>query len=39
MFIYIYDVVFGYIMFLFFDEHDDNFCIIKEVAENIRRLN
>ena len=38
MFIYIYDVIFGYIMFLFFDEHDANFCIIKEVAEHIRRL-
>ena len=38
MFIYIYDVIFGYIMFLFFDEHDANFYIIKEVAEYIRRL-
>ena len=38
MFIYIYDVIFGYIMFFFFDEHDANFCIIKEVAEHIRRL-
>ena len=37
MITYIYNVIFGYIMFLFFEEH---FAIIvyKEVAEKIRRL-
>ena len=37
MIAYIYDVIFGYITFLFFKEH---FAIIvyKEVAEKIRRL-
>lgn len=34
---YIYDVIFGYIMFFFFDEHDAVFYAIKEVAEHIRR--
>ena len=38
MITYIYDVLFGYITFLFFEEHSANFCIIKEVAEHIRRL-
>ena len=37
MLIHIYDVIFGYIMFFFFDEHDAIFCTIKEVVEYIRR--
>lgn len=34
---YIYDVLFGYITFLFFEEHSA-IVVHKEVAEKIRRL-
>ena len=37
MITYIYDVLFGYITFLFFEEHSAIIVHHKEVAEKIRR--